>query len=435
MAIFYSRFSVISRGRGQSAVAAAAYRCAARFVDERTGAVHSYERKSGVIDFVLLAPPAASWATDVGQVWNRAEKAEVRRNARVGRELIVALPHELGTADQVLLANRIGQDLVDTYGIVALVAVHAPDRCSDDRNTHTHILLSTRVATHVGFGKKVRCLDDKLTGPQEAEAIRTRVAERINQSLAQHGHTEQVDPRRLKVRAQEAAEKGNLEAVAELTRTPQKHVGRAGMAAKRRGQYSPVVSANEQVIRDNQRICALGRQRAAQMRNDIHRAVLDESMRCSRTSVNSRTTLSAPERSATALYLASLRDTEQFVRELVKSSQHTEILRDVGTRLEQRTAELLASLDSTSRKTLLALQAQDAFEQQRQLRRKSVFPEGRSTPQQIADSSPQNTLSPAVMSRREWAEIRRQQRKVAAENESTNEVCRPPSATRVRPRL
>jgi hypothetical protein len=388
-----------------------------------------------VIDFELLAPPAASWATDVGEVWNRAEKAEVRRNARVGRELIVALPHELEAADQIVLAKRIGQDLVDTYGLIVLVAVHAPDRGSDDRNTHVHLLMSTRVADAGGFGKKVRCLDDKVTGPQEAETIRARVSERINQLLAQRGHSERVDPRRLKVRAQEAAEQGNLEAVAELTRTPTKHVGRAGTAAKKRGQYSPVVEANLRVHRDNQRICKLGRQRAALMRNDIHRSLVRESMRSSRTSFKSRTTIPATERSATALYLASLRDTEQFIRELVQTSQHADLLRDIGSRLEQRTAELLASLDSTSRQTMLGLQAQDAFERQRHLRRKSVFSENISTPRQSADLSPQKPLSPAALTRRQWAEIRREQREAAAENASTNEVhqCRPASGARPRP--
>lgn len=434
MAIFYSRFSVVSRARGQSVVAAAAYRCAARFTDERTSTVHSYTRKSGVIDSFLLAPPAASWATDICTVWNRAEKAEVRRNARVGRELIVALPHELETADQIVLAKRIGQDLVDTYGLIVLVAVHAPDRGSDDRNTHVHLLMSTRVADAGGFGKKVRCLDDKVTGPQEAETIRARVSERINQLLAQHGHTVRVDPRRLKVRAQEAAGQGNLEAVADLTRTPTKHVGRAGTAAKKRGQYSPVVEANLRVHRDNQRICTLGRQRAALMRNNLHRAVLHESMRYSRTSVNSRTSLPAPERSATALYLASLRDTEEFIRELVQASQHTELLRDIGSRLEERTEELLASLDSTSRQTLVALQAHDAFEQQRWLRRKSVLSEGIATPQQSAEPPLQKPLSPAAMTRREWAEIRRQQRKATAGDPSTKETRTQPSGSRARPR-
>lgn len=430
MAIFYSRFSVISRGRGQSVVAAAAYRCAARFIDERTGAIHSYTRKDGVLDSFLLAPPAASWAKDVGEVWNLAEKAETRCNARVGRELIVALPHELNVADQVILAKGIGEDLVDAYGIVALVAVHAPDRCSDDRNTHAHILLSTRVADAGGFGKKVRCLDDKVTGPQEAEAIRARVADRINQLLAQRGHTERVDPRRLKVRAKEAAERGDLEGVAALTRTPQKHVGRAGTAAKRRGQYSPVVAANEQVHRENLRICKLGRQRAALMRDDIHRQIVHRA-NPGRTFGSAASCSSMRERSATALYLASLRDTEQFIRELVRTSRDTAMLRDVGSRLEQRTSELLASLDSTSRRTLLALRMQDALELQR---RESVQANKRSAPLQVADPSPQKSAQTTVLTRRQWAELRRQQRSATAGNASKSEADQVPSVSRSRPR-
>ncbi|MCP4140320.1 MAG: MobA/MobL family protein, partial [Chloroflexi bacterium] len=45
------RFSAqaISRGKGQSSVASAAYRSASRMVDERTGEIHDYTRKSGVL--------------------------------------------------------------------------------------------------------------------------------------------------------------------------------------------------------------------------------------------------------------------------------------------------------------------------------------------------------------------------------------------------
>ena len=50
MAIFHFSANIISRGKGRSAVAAAAYRSGSRITNEYDGVVHDYRRKRGVID-------------------------------------------------------------------------------------------------------------------------------------------------------------------------------------------------------------------------------------------------------------------------------------------------------------------------------------------------------------------------------------------------
>ena len=49
MAIYHLSVKAISRSAGRSATAAAAYRAATRIEDERTGLVHDYSRKAGVL--------------------------------------------------------------------------------------------------------------------------------------------------------------------------------------------------------------------------------------------------------------------------------------------------------------------------------------------------------------------------------------------------
>lgn len=95
MALFYVNVKTIARLKGQSSVNAAAYRAAASYLDERTGINHSYSRKAGVLEVILIAPPSApTWCGDPQQLWNASEKAE-RKNGTPAREVLVALPAEL----------------------------------------------------------------------------------------------------------------------------------------------------------------------------------------------------------------------------------------------------------------------------------------------------------------------------------------------------
>lgn len=268
MAIYYSRISTITRSRGQSAVAAAAYRCGGKLKDERLDKVHDYRRKGGVLDARMLAPSDAQWALDVAALWNKAEAVEVRCNARTARELIVALPAELPQAAQIDLAHAVAQDLVDHYRVAVLVAVHAPDKGGDDRNVHVHLMMTTREVGADGLGPKTRVLDDKTTGPVEAERMRERVASRINSALERAGISTTVDPRPLTVQAEEAAERGDLDAVVRLTRTSTRHQGAAATSAARKGRFSPVVYDNRSVRQDNRAVARHGRKLAKRYRTD-----------------------------------------------------------------------------------------------------------------------------------------------------------------------
>lgn len=259
LAIFHAHLKPISRGQGHSAVAAAAYRAGLRLKDERTGTHHDFTRKAGVLAASMVVPKdSPEWARDIATVWNRAEAAENRSNARVARDLVVALPVELPTSGRALLAHRIAADLVDRYGCAILVALHAPDAGGDARNFHAHLLLTTRKLGPEGFGAKVRVLDDRKTGPFEVDAVRRLVAERTNEALAAAGQSARVDHRTLAAQATEAAGKGDVAAVLRLTRSPTCHLGRAATAAVRRGLPSPLQAHNRAVARDNQQVARAG---------------------------------------------------------------------------------------------------------------------------------------------------------------------------------
>lgn len=66
MAIFHTSVKTLSRRKGQSAIAAAAYRGGLLLADFLTGQQHDYRRRGGVVESFCLAPQdAPPWATDV----------------------------------------------------------------------------------------------------------------------------------------------------------------------------------------------------------------------------------------------------------------------------------------------------------------------------------------------------------------------------------
>ncbi|MCL1047953.1 MobA/MobL family protein [Shewanella electrodiphila] len=154
MAIFIASTKSISRGSGQSAVASASYRAGCELEDKRYGKTHDYSKKQGVMSADIILPTALAAANaeiSRSELWNKAEDAEKRVDARVAREWLVNLPHELSEQDRKELAHTFAQTLADRYGTIADCAIHEPtqkeiDRGADPRNFHAHILFTTRTA-------------------------------------------------------------------------------------------------------------------------------------------------------------------------------------------------------------------------------------------------------------------------------------------------
>ena len=209
MAIFLASTNSISRGSGQSAVASASYRAGVELEDKRYGKTHDYSKRSGVMSADIILPSAltAEGATiDRIDLWNKAESAEKRKDARVAREWLVNLPHELSEQDRKTLAHRFAQTLADRYGTIADCAIHKPtqreiNRGADPRNFHAHILFTTRTAA-MGNNHEIILTDKadiELSDTKRRELGMERVSLEIkdvrqlweqlaNEKLAEHKH-------------------------------------------------------------------------------------------------------------------------------------------------------------------------------------------------------------------------------------------------------
>ncbi|MEV5056424.1 Ti-type conjugative transfer relaxase TraA, partial [Agrobacterium radiobacter] len=162
MAIYHLSTKPVSRSSGRSAVASAAYRCAVLLVNQRDGLVHDFTRKEGVEHNEIVLPQgvSADWALDRSKLWNAAEFAEKRKDARVAREFEIALPHELSPEGRLKAARAFAQDLANRYGAAVDFAIHSPSEHGDIRNYHAHVLMTTRQVGKAGLGEKT-CLEHK----------------------------------------------------------------------------------------------------------------------------------------------------------------------------------------------------------------------------------------------------------------------------------
>jgi len=197
MAIYRLSATVVKRSAGRSATASAAYRAAEQIADARTGLAFDYRRKRGVVHTEIITPPGTpEWMSNRAQLWNAVEQAEKRKDAQLAREIILALPHELTHPQRVELVREFAGTEFVGQGMIADIAIHAPDRKGDDRNHHAHVLLTMRELAGDGFVKKVRDWNDT----ERLEAWREHWADTVNQYLERAGHAARVDHRSLEDR-------------------------------------------------------------------------------------------------------------------------------------------------------------------------------------------------------------------------------------------
>src|SRR3984885_15473656 len=173
MAVYFLNMKTFGRSGGTSAASAAAYRAGERIRDERTGKTYDHSERQDVMHKEIVLPSRfadedMAWARDRANLWNAAESAETRKNARVAREYLVALPVELSPPQRLELVRSFSQELSDRYGFAVDFVVHAPRDFpgSDPRNFHAHLLATTREVTVEGLGAKTIA---ELNGSQRFE--------------------------------------------------------------------------------------------------------------------------------------------------------------------------------------------------------------------------------------------------------------------------
>ncbi len=215
MAIYHYSVGIISRSKGRSATAAAAYRAAERIEDLRTGEIHDYRKKKGVDEKFILAPISApDWVYNREKLWNEVELGEWRKDSQLSREINVAIPVELSKQEQVELVREFVQEQFVDEGMIADVAFHN----LASHNPHAHIMLTMREIDKDGFSKKKQTAWNRR---ELLEKQREAWAEIANRALEKAEVDEKIDHRTLE-------EQG-------INRIPQIHLGANVNAMMKRG--------------------------------------------------------------------------------------------------------------------------------------------------------------------------------------------------------
>lgn len=190
MAIYHLNANVISRARGQSIVAAAAYRAGARLRDDRYGVIHNYAGRRVCAHAEIMAPDGTpDWVHDRELLWNRVEAAEQRKDSQLARVIELGLPIELSHDESLALVREYITLVFVARGMIADFYI----RRDNPGNPHAHILLTLRGVTQQGFGPKER----RWNGRANLLEWRAAWAQCANQHLAAAGHAVRIDHRTL----------------------------------------------------------------------------------------------------------------------------------------------------------------------------------------------------------------------------------------------
>jgi len=199
MPIYHLSLKIISRAKGKSAVAAAAYRAGEKIYNERDERVHDYTRKGGIIHTEILLPDhAPAEFSDRAVLWNAVEKIERYKTAQLAREVQIALPRELTMEQNISLAREYVQKTFVDKGVCADIAIHT----TANDNPHAHIMLTMRPLDERGEWGAKSVTVDKVKIPTvdwseqtKAEEWREAWQNAVNAELERSGFAARIDHR------------------------------------------------------------------------------------------------------------------------------------------------------------------------------------------------------------------------------------------------
>ena len=159
MSIYHCSIKNISRSSGRSAVACAAYRSGEELEDVETGITHDYRKKTGIaFAEIFLCKNAPERFQNREELWNEVEKIEKAADARLAREIEVAIPRELSLEEMKNLVAGYAKMLTEE-GMCVDAAIHLKVG-----NPHAHLMCTTRKIKADGTWdqkeKKVYALDE-----------------------------------------------------------------------------------------------------------------------------------------------------------------------------------------------------------------------------------------------------------------------------------
>jgi len=146
LALFHLNVTQIKRSKGQSAIAAAAYRAGEKLYSEYYSETSDYTNKGGVICSEILLPDhAPKKYADRQTLWNAVEKVERGKNSQLAYSFDIALQNEFSLDENIALARQFLLEHFVSRGMVVDFAIHVPDtEPGGISNPHFHVMAPIR---------------------------------------------------------------------------------------------------------------------------------------------------------------------------------------------------------------------------------------------------------------------------------------------------
>ena len=265
---FHFSVNIISRGKGKSAVASAAYISGEKIKNEWDGVTHDYTRKQGVISKEIYLPDhAPEEYKDRKTLWNSVELFEKNSNAQLARNFIISLPKELSIEENKKMLEEYIQTNFVKEGMIVDLAIHDESR-EGNQNIHAHIMTIVRPINEDGTwgqkSKKEYILDEKgekilnKNGKPKTRKIelttwndkgnvekwRENFSDLCNEYLAKNKIEKRVDHRSFKRQG--------------IKQIPTIHLGASASAMERKGIRTEKGDINREIKKQNELLKNIG---------------------------------------------------------------------------------------------------------------------------------------------------------------------------------
>lgn len=265
---FHFSVNIISRGKGKSAVASAAYISGEKIKNEWDGVTHDYTKKQGVISKEIFLPDhAPEEYKDRKTLWNSVELFEKNSNAQLARNFIISLPKELSIEENKKMIEEYIQNNFVKEGMIVDLAIHDESK-EGNQNIHAHIMTIVRPINEDGTwgqkSKKEYILDEKgekvlnkngkpktrkveLTSWNDkgnVEKWRESFSNLCNEYLAKNDIEKRVDHRSFKRQG--------------IKQIPTIHLGASASAMERKGIRTEKGDINREIKKQNELLKNIG---------------------------------------------------------------------------------------------------------------------------------------------------------------------------------
>jgi hypothetical protein len=289
MSIYHCSIKNISRSSGRSAVACAAYRSGEELEDVETGITHDYRKKTGIaFAEIFLCKNAPERFQNREELWNEVEKIEKAADARLAREIEVAIPRELSLEEMKNLVAGYAKMLTEE-GMCVDAAI--PLKVG---NPHAHLMCTTRKIKADGtwdqkekkvyaldeFGNKIPVIDQE-TREQKIGARGRRIWKRVTVAANDLNAKENVEKWRKMwsehcnayLEPEQQIDHRSYERQGKKDVIPTIHEGYAAREMEKRGKLAERCEINREIAAANRDIKAILAEPEPDHRTKIERQV------------------------------------------------------------------------------------------------------------------------------------------------------------------